>query len=108
VWNVGGQQKVLALWGYHFQGTQGLIFIVEELWTATPPESGPRDLRGAAQFEGRNTKRCVARVCTQAGTVLLTRESFSRRLEIENWRARVARKLYQTKASAGVGGLCSR
>uniref|UniRef100_A0A2K6V5K7 ADP ribosylation factor 1 n=1 Tax=Saimiri boliviensis boliviensis TaxID=39432 RepID=A0A2K6V5K7_SAIBB len=29
VWDVGGQDKILPLWCYYFQSTQGLIFVVD-------------------------------------------------------------------------------
>jgi len=29
VWDVGGQDKIRRLWRYYFQGTQGLVFVVD-------------------------------------------------------------------------------
>ena len=29
VWDVGGQQKIRALWNYYFQDTQGVIYVVD-------------------------------------------------------------------------------
>ncbi|KAH7299762.1 hypothetical protein KP509_24G027800 [Ceratopteris richardii] len=29
VWDIGGQDKIRSLWRYYFQGTQGLIFVVD-------------------------------------------------------------------------------
>merc|ERR1712179_548677 len=29
VWDVGGQDKIRPLWRYYYQGTQGLIFVVD-------------------------------------------------------------------------------
>merc|ERR1712222_78622 len=29
VWDVGGQQKIRKLWRHYYQGTQGLIFVVD-------------------------------------------------------------------------------
>merc|ERR1712186_21963 len=29
VWDVGGQDKIRKLWRYYYQGTQGLIFVVD-------------------------------------------------------------------------------
>merc|ERR1711920_944456 len=29
VWDVGGQDKIRRLWRYYYQGTQGLIFVVD-------------------------------------------------------------------------------
>lgn len=29
VWDVGGQDKIRDLWGYYYQNTQGLIFVVD-------------------------------------------------------------------------------
>merc|ERR1739848_371718 len=29
VWDVGGQDKIRRLWHYYFQGTRGLIFVVD-------------------------------------------------------------------------------
>ncbi len=29
VWDVGGQDKIRQLWSYYFQGTKGLIFVVD-------------------------------------------------------------------------------
>lgn len=29
VWDVGGQEKIRALWRYYFEGTHGIIFVVD-------------------------------------------------------------------------------
>jgi len=29
VWDIGGQDKIRRLWRYYFQGTQGLVFVVD-------------------------------------------------------------------------------
>merc|ERR1739845_316040 len=29
VWDIGGQDKIRPLWRYYFQGTQGLIFVID-------------------------------------------------------------------------------
>merc|ERR1711972_1012929 len=29
VWDIGGQDKIRPLWRYYYQGTQGLIFVVD-------------------------------------------------------------------------------
>merc|ERR1712187_25345 len=29
VWDIGGQDKIRKLWRYYYQGTQGLIFVVD-------------------------------------------------------------------------------
>merc|ERR1712187_924942 len=29
VWDIGGQDKIRKLWKYYYQGTQGLIFVVD-------------------------------------------------------------------------------
>merc|ERR1719253_1688566 len=29
VWDVGGQDKIRKLWRYYFEGTQGLVFVVD-------------------------------------------------------------------------------
>ena len=42
VWDVGGQDKIRPLWRYYYQGTQGLIFVVD---------SNDRDRIGEAHDE---------------------------------------------------------
>merc|ERR1719352_745973 len=29
VWDIGGQDKIRKLWRYYYQGTQGLIFVID-------------------------------------------------------------------------------
>merc|ERR1712078_474775 len=29
VWDIGGQEKIRKLWRYYYQGTQGLIFVID-------------------------------------------------------------------------------
>merc|ERR1712048_466960 len=29
VWDIGGQEKIRALWRYYYQNTQGLIFVID-------------------------------------------------------------------------------
>jgi len=40
VWDVGGQQKIRALWRHYYQGTQGLIFVVDSTDTIRFDEAG--------------------------------------------------------------------
>jgi ADP-ribosylation factor 1/2 len=40
VWDVGGQNKIRPLWRHYYQGTQGLIFVVDSNDSARLPEAG--------------------------------------------------------------------
>merc|ERR1712124_73109 len=42
VWDIGGQEKIRKLWRYYYQGTQGLIFVID---------SSDRDRIGDAREE---------------------------------------------------------
>ena len=40
VWDVGGQSKIRPLWRHYYQGTQGLVFVVDSTDTARLEEAG--------------------------------------------------------------------
>ncbi|CAF0896419.1 unnamed protein product [Rotaria sordida] len=51
VWDVGGQEKIRSLWHHYYQGTEGLIFVVD----SNDPErinEAREELQGILKFPG--------------------------------------------------------
>lgn len=54
VWDVGGQTRIRPLWQHYYQGTQGLVFVVDSTDTARLEEAGLELFRLMSDDELRN------------------------------------------------------
>jgi len=54
MWDVGGQEKVRALWRHYYEGTEGLVFVVDSSDVARVPEAR-QELFNILTDEGMDT-----------------------------------------------------